>query len=179
VSDTSVIPSLLRKQAIIDFLAGSGVPTDLWDESEFLDLVTRIYLRSNEEFKRQILPPDEDIKGRQRTLKPRDPKVIAIYWRQMLPEYIWVAELGKRSDIDITNPSKRKIIGEMLLDPTAHRDAIPSTLLALHLNGRMVYRESPPGNPERGALLRDHRPIKFVTDLDRTPYDPLYRKFYP
>jgi hypothetical protein len=173
-----IVPSLLSKQRIIRFF-GSQVPEDFWEESDFSNLVTRIYLRSNEQFKREILPPNEDIQGRKKALRLRDPRVIATYWRQMLPEYIWVVELADKSDLDTTGPSERKIVGEMILDSTAHRYAIPNTLLALHLKGRMIYRENPPGELRKNDLLRDRREFQLIKDLDTTPYDPLNRKFYP
>jgi hypothetical protein len=157
----------------------TGAPSTMWKDNEFNSLITRVYLRRNDQFKRDIYPPvDDDRRKSDSRLKWRSTYTVALYWRMMLPLYVWVVEFTEPRSIRKNGPYGRELVGEMLLDSTAHADDFRNAILALHFRGRMLYRENPPGTRVVQAAADDRRALKFIDQLDTSEYSPLYRHYF-
>lgn len=121
----------------------SGRPGTWWTESDLAGLVTREYLRRNDQFKRDIYPSASDSRWGDAGFARRPLEVVLRYWCQRMPKYVWVVELARKSDLNGKSPLERKIVGEVIFDSTAHfRDPI-GALLAFHLDDRLLIRTSP------------------------------------
>ncbi len=128
---TRMIPGWLANIREFAFaeLQNAGVREDqLWPSLSPDDLVQRVYLRRSKDFKKDLLRSEQ---------MPRDPEVVAQYRCMPMPRYVWVVEFARRADLEGVSPYARTICGEMVLDSTANRHAIESTLLAFHLDGLM------------------------------------------
>jgi hypothetical protein len=151
---------------------------DLWAGHELKELVTRMYLRRNDQFKRDIYPPRNDDRWQSPKLKWRDPYTVALYWRMVLPLYVWVVEFSESKSIRDNGAYGRQLVGEMLLDSTAHSEDFRNSILSLHLRGKILFRENPPGSHAAKGPAIDWRKDIFRRGLSEAEYSPLYRHYF-
>jgi hypothetical protein len=141
-----------------------GNPVTLFQPDELNRLVIREYLRRSDRFKEDICPPADHQIWR-RSFVPRPIELITRYWCMQMPKYIWVVELANRADLSGRAPLDRKIIGEVLFDSTGHHLDPVASLLAFHLDDRLIIRRPPPESDRfEEVKLQRHE-----------PYSPLLR----
>ncbi|MBX7152954.1 hypothetical protein K1X84_15100 [bacterium] len=107
---------------------------DYWKKEEALELISCIYLRRGDQFKTDIFPGNSHTRQK----KWRSMEIIAYYWQMQLPRYVWIVEFTKKDSIPENTPWERDIIGEMIIDSTAHPKDFINSILAFHLNGKLM-----------------------------------------
>jgi len=126
----------------------AGLPANAVAEADAADRLTyRTYAILGHKFKAGV--------------EGRVPSEVAnVYRVTHMPKYVWVVEALDRALLDAgVDP----VLGEALLDPTAHHESNPAdplfqTALALHVGGTAVT-QSP-----------DHHDTRIVTAMDFKPY---------
>jgi len=105
------------------------------------NLICHFYLRTSSDFKSTL--PEE-----------MNDRLKLLYKAMSLPKYIWIIELTKKNLIreSLENDKPHKIIGEIIIDPTADRnDTGAKSFLAIHLYGRLIIRR--PGKPNDDLIM--------------------------
>ncbi len=123
----------------------------LFTKDELSGLVFRTYLRRQNLFKNKI--PDG-----------MSPLYKHVYMGMQMPKYIWVTEISTKDYLSEKEAFKRKIVGEILIDTTAEKNAKWSTYLSIHLHRRLMTRKS-----------NEIFPLTFNYDPDEKPYSHLVR----
>src|ERR1051325_1363626 len=171
--DVRAVVRELLGNSLVEFGGLLGEVPDYRSQAEVEGLLTRTYLKRSDAFKIDLLPKPNPSGGA--AFVPRDSVAVALYWRALLPRYVWVAELYEESGWK-GNPAGSKIVGELLLDPTAHHSNVNSCLLAAHFRGRMLMRENRSIWPRGEALLTDPRAWNYGHRLSRKQYSPFVRR---
>ena len=138
----SRVPSLLNLKflnyCIVEFLENK-IAAFLKEEID--DLICHFYLKNSSNFKSTL--PEE-----------MNDRLKLLYEAMSLPKYIWIIELTKKNLISesLENNKPHKIIGEIIIDPTADRnDTGPKSFLAIHLHGRLIIRK--PNKPDDDLIM--------------------------
>jgi len=127
-------------------------------KAQLRNLMKRPYLRKSNDFKRGLLP-----KAGYRGMSP----LFATAYRSMrMPKFVWVTELSTADLLSSTEASRRRILGEIVIDSTADHRSLRESFLAFHLAGRMIIR-----NPN----AKGGPPIKVLIDQAEEPYSHLVR----
>jgi len=147
--------SPLLKTAINGIISAIGHPDLQYSPEELSGLVFRTYLTRSNTFK-EYLQPD------------MDSGFAAVYRNMPMPKYIWVIEISVPSLINVGNSRERKIIGEIVVDPTADRHRKHFFWLVFHLYGRMLVR--------RKGQHKDTDDFEIYANLGEEPYGHLVRR---
>lgn len=156
---------------------------ELWKNQSLDKLVTCIYLRRSDQFKRDIIPQPRVAEIISNSDSPqekpaRHKRLTDYYWHMRLPRFIWVVELSREEDIPENSPWERKLVGEMIFDSTSHFEDHANSLLAVHIAGKLVYRKQLwNGHPrfEVEQTKAGNDPWNIVDDLNTGPYSALHR----
>ncbi len=98
------------------------------------DIVFRTYFRSSNSYKLSLQQSDMDV-----LLKE-------IYRGMEMPKYIWITEISTKKMMNEKNKDDRKMIGEIITDPTTNSQA-PS-FLSIHVPGFLLLRDFQSEEPQ-------------------------------
>lgn len=152
--DVRVISKAWIEAEMRNLLSEYLEPSAFWTQEALDSLQTTAFLCRSDWFKRRL-----------RLQLGRSPETTAYYWSLLLPRNVWVVEFSRRGE------DRDKVVGEMVLDPTAHPRDVLNSLLAFHLEGRLLYRTADPLSS--APPMEDTRGWVFVEDLDPDPYTTL------
>lgn len=100
-------------------------------DDELSKLVLRVYLRLSNKYKEALSKSDSDIHDSLR----------AMYRAKRFPRYIWVVEISKEELLNKHKNNDRRIIGEIIIDPSGSEEGYKS-VLCFHLYDRVILRNS-------------------------------------
>jgi hypothetical protein len=113
----------------------------VWETGETSRLCVRLYLRRNDHFAADAHRVSERVASEPTHVKGMN-WGLPFYWHMLLPHYLWVVELAEESGAAYADASKRRLVGEILFDSTAHPHSPTGALLSFRLNGKMMFRKN-------------------------------------